>query len=286
MKIAENTVDSALRYFKNALVDLYGVREVSSIARIVFEHLFGLNTIQLVTEKPKRLSESDLVRLIRVVKRLKKEEPLQYILGETEFYGLTFKIHSPVLIPRPETEELVQWVLSDLEKHQSETKVIDLCSGSGCVGISIAKNTTRSSVTCVDIEMAAIRLGKTNAEKLSVHVKFIQCDILNSDIDLQPYQVVVCNPPYVLKSEQKLMAKNVLEFEPGIALFVDDENPLQFYKRIIELVLATGKRKVVFFEINEQLKTKLTNMLQSFRISTFEFRKDLNGKFRLLRLEI
>ena len=216
--------------------------------------------------------------------RLKTHEPIQYILGETQFYGLPFIVTPATLIPRPETEELVDWVVSEFLHHNSELKLLDVGTGTGCIAISLAKNIPNATVSALDISKEALQVASQNAKINKVKVNFMESDIVKVKTLPQKYDVIVSNPPYVRNSEKKKMQKNVLDFEPSSALFVGDDNPLVFYSKITELASKyLNPNGLLFFEINEYLSKELIQLLEKEFFINIELKKDVFGKDRMIK---
>lgn len=288
MKIPDNRVASIGAYFHLQLDELYPKEEVDSFLFLTFSSLKGYSRVDLQLNKEERLSESELLGFIQVVKQLKQFKPVQYILGETEFYGLNFKVNDNVLIPRPETEELVDWIIKDNAANPA-ISILDIGTGSGCIAISLAKNLKNSSVAAIDVSEGALRLARENAALNEVEVQFLKKDILNTDrlSDFGKYKVIVSNPPYVLESEKAQMQPNVLQYEPEIALFVQDNDPLLFYRSILNFSKSClSDNGQVYFEINEGKGDELVSLCKETGFSKCELRKDLRGKYRMLRCSI
>jgi release factor glutamine methyltransferase len=227
--------------------------------------------------------EIDFEKIENIILRLKNAEPIQYILGETEFYGLKLKVNPSVLIPRPETEELVDWIVQS--KLPANCNVLDIGAGSGCIALAIKNQLKKAKVSGLDISENAIETARHNALENRLEVDFFQADILNhSDFIDQKFDVVVSNPPYIRESEKPLMHSNVLDFEPEKALFVPDADPLLFYRTIAEFARKYLKKYgSLFFEINENLGTETVGLLADFGFSDIEIRKDINGKNRMVK---
>jgi len=223
-------------------------------------------------------------QLNTVLERLKKEEPLQYILGTTEFYGYPFIVNKNVLIPRPETEELVSWVLDDIINRDDKITVLDIGTGSGCIPISIKKNLPNASVFGIDISIDAIDVAKENALKNKTEITFLQKDILKTHTLNKEFNIIISNPPYVRELEKKEINNNVLENEPHLALFVKDDNPLIFYSKIADLALLhLTKKGVLYFEINQYLGKETTTMLYEKGFTNVILKKDLFGNDRMIK---
>jgi release factor glutamine methyltransferase len=281
--VQTNKLSNFLPYFHKKLAGMYGEREVDNMFYWVCESKFGLYKFQ-VKQEDKRLTESELLEMRSIVKRLERHEPIQYILGETEFYGCRIKVDSNVLIPRPETEELVNWVLDNVSGKEN---VLDIGTGSGCIPIAIKRKVQKLTVFALDVSAGALSLAKESAELNEVDIRFVERDILKEDVsDLPHLDIIVSNPPYVLASDKQQMNTNVLEFEPHLALFVEDDNPLLFYKRIAQL----GREKLksggmLFFEIHESLGGETKSMLENLGYEDVIVREDMQGKDRMVRCQ-
>ena len=276
-----------LENFHSELDDNYGKEEVNSFFDLLMEHFLGLKRIQLVLNPEYVITNEQKELFLDALVELKNNKPIQYIIGETEFYGLPFKVNENTLIPRPETEELVDWVITSFDKQKEETqfKILDIGTGSGCISISLAKNLPETNVFALDVSKEALQTAKQNAEMNGVEVVFIHDDILNTNFSpLAVFDVIVSNPPYVRNLEKVEIKSNVLDNEPHIALFVDDENPLQFYKAICEFAQNNLKDEgVLYFEINEYLGQEMIQLLKEFGFKSIELKKDLFGKDRMIK---
>jgi len=270
-------VSNILPFFKRELLEVAEQREITSWAYITINYLLGYNRSDCIINSNEELSSEILTRLHQIIKDLKINKPLQYILGKTEFYGLEFKVNKHTLIPRPETEELVDWILQ--EDFES---AIDIGTGSGCISISLAKNSS-AKISAMDISVEALKIAKENSGNNQVIIDFIQKDILKADT-LPEVDLIVSNPPYVLNSEKVEVKNNVLEFEPSMALFVEDEDPLIFYKKISELAfMSLNDNGKLFFEINEQFGNEIVSMLSHIGFVDIELKKDANSKDRMIK---
>jgi release factor glutamine methyltransferase len=242
-----------------------------------FEVSMALDTIV----SAKNITAFDMAML-----RLKKQEPIQYILGTTEFYGLTFKVNEHTLIPRPETEELVDWVLSNLHDQDSVLDILDIGTGSGCIAISLAKNIPTARVSGLDISEKALEVAQENAVKNQVLVSFCKKDILETTALKNKYDVMVSNPPYVRQLEKKAMNVNVLDYEPGVALFVPNEDPLLFYRKITQLAMVSLQtRGWLYFEINEYLSKEMDVLLKDIGFANIEIKKDFREVPRMIKCQ-
>jgi release factor glutamine methyltransferase len=227
--------------------------------------------------------------ILKSLELLKQQKPIQYILGETEFYGLPFKVNENTLIPRQETEELVEWIINEFGTRNSEFRILDIGTGSGCIAVSLAKNLPNAKVYALDVSREAIKVAKENAKLNSLDIEFIEADILSvCHADLvsgsHKFDVIVSNPPYVRNLEKELMQSNVLENEPHLALFVENENPLQFYKAITDFAISNLNQKgVLFFEINEYLGKEMIQLLSDSHFKDIELKQDMFKKDRMIR---
>ena len=275
--------------FVDALTGIYPPEELQSFFSILSEAYLGLSRIEVALQPNKEILEGEGLSFDRAIQQLKNFEPIQYIVGETEFFGLKFKVDRSVLIPRPETEELVNWIIN--ETQSKETTILDIGTGSGCIAITLAHQLTKTEVSAMDISKDALKIAKQNALTNKVNINFIELDVIqfeNSDeLDFHKdskFDLIVSNPPYVKASEKELMQANVLRYEPEIALFVEDEDPLLFYRRIAQLSKDYLKPEgVLFFEINEYLGKGMKEMLEVEGFSNIEIKKDIFEKDRMIK---
>ena len=278
------------RYYASELEKIYDPNEANALIMILLEHYFSINRVKMALEPELRLSESELLTLHFAVKELLKNRPIQYIIGETEFCGMRFMVDENVLIPRPETEEMVKMIVSRRDKAclvPTGCDVLDIGTGSGCIAISLAKMIQNSVVTAVDVSEKALEIAKKNAEANDVNVRFILDDILNPQnkelIDNQ-YDIIVSNPPYVCDSEKTEMRANVLDYEPSTALFVSDNDPLIFYRKILEFAQKELKPDgEVWFEINEKFGEEMKNLCLDMGFKNAEIIKDFRERDRIVR---
>ena len=230
------------------------------------------------------MTEAELELFNEALLKLKKHEPLQYIIGETEFYGFPIKVASGVLIPRPETEELVDWVYQDFKKNNASISILDIGTGSGAIAVSLAKLITQASVSAIDFSTKALAIAKDNAALNSVKINWIEQDILSTGGLEQSYDVIVSNPPYVRNLEKVEIQSNVLNYEPHEALFVADDNALIFYKKIATLAFQSLKQNgILYFEINEYLGDETLELVKNSGFKNVELRNDFAGKPRMLK---
>jgi len=271
--------------FLNLLKDEYPVQEVNSFFNLLTECYLGMSRLDFALRPEKELSSIEIEKFESAIHRLSLHEPIQYIIGETEFFGLKFKVDEHVLIPRPETEELVQWLLDDIRelKNPSNLKILDIGTGSGCIAISLAKNLPNAEIFALDISEKALKTAKENAGLNKVKVNFIQADILNLEALAGKFDIIVSNPPYVREMEKTEMHRNVLENEPDLALYVKDTDPLIFYKKITKLAEESLiKEGNLYFEINQYLANETEEILKNFGFKT-GLKKDIFGNYRMLR---
>lgn len=280
--------------FKSSLEGLYPSEEVKSFFDILADKYLSLSRIQIALKPDAKVSEDNSERFEKAILRLKKQEPIQYIIGETEFYGLLFKVNQHTLIPRPETEELVEWIVSEqasANQNADPIAILDIGTGSGCIAISLAKNLLNSEVHAVDISSEAIKMARQNAVENGVAVEFFQTDVLKakslpSDAvqSEKRYDIIVSNPPYVRELEKEQMQPNVLEFEPETALFVHDNDPLLFYRVISRLAKTSLKPGgTLFFEINEHFGNEVAALLKDDGFNETEVKQDIYGKDRMVK---
>jgi release factor glutamine methyltransferase len=274
--------------FSESLSETYPKKEIDSFFFILMEEKLKLQRIDTVLNPDFLIDTATVVVLKIILKRLQKEEPIQYILGKTEFYGLPFLVDKNTLIPRPETEELVEWILSEIQKIQGGNQktplaILDIGTGTGCIPITLAKNTVNTVITAIDISAAALRVAKKNAVLNSVPVNFIMLNILKTTQLPQKYNLIVSNPPYVRELEKVEISANVLENEPHLALFVANKNPLVFYDKIADLAKQQlNENGMLFFEINQYLGKETVKMLEEKGFQNIQLKKDLSGNDRML----
>lgn len=271
--------------FTEELSDLYPSEEIQSFFSILSEKYLNLSRVQITLEAEKEIDSAILQKFETTVKKLKKHEPIQYIVGDTEFYGLPFKVNKNTLIPRPETEELVEWIIEDsVSEKRTDYNILDIGTGSGCIAITLAKELPNATVSALDYSYEALQVAEENAKLNNVSVRFFQKDILKTGTLSQQYDVIVSNPPYVRELEKLKMKDNVLKFEPASALFVSNADPLLFYRTIARLSLRYLKpHGKLYFEINEYLSNELVESLKKEGYPNIELKKDFKGKDRMLQ---
>ncbi len=281
------TIKDLRTSFTSTLMKIYEPEEVLSFFYMLSEKILGLRRVDVAINLHKELSVEEVSSFAEAERRLKMQEPLQYIIGDTAFYGLHFLVNANVLIPRPETEELVDWIVRDHQNLNTKLKILDIGTGSGCIAISLAKNIPGIEVHAMDISDKAIKVAKENAERNGVVIKFIHADVLKAQDLQEDYDVIISNPPYVRELEKQEMRQNVLDNEPAQALFVSDQAPLIFYKKITELAKKRlTNNGVLYFEINQYLGNETKRMIESFGFESVILRKDLYGNDRMIRAVI
>ena len=279
------TIRQAVEEIRRQLTGLYPETEIESLTRILFRHYLDFTPTQIHLSHDHELPDAIEKQFRKAVDELKKYRPIQYILGETEFYGLNFELTPDVLIPRPETEELTDWIVREYDRDAT-LSVVDMGTGSGCIAVSLAAHFPNANVWAVDISETALIVARRNARKNRVTVNFLLKDILNDNLknfEHGFFDVVVSNPPYVTPSERQQMQPNVLEYEPHCALFTPVDDSLIFYRRIAEFGLKCLKdRGKIFFEINETFSKETADILEQYGYSDIIMRKDINGKWRMI----
>jgi release factor glutamine methyltransferase len=272
--------------FIQALLPIYDEGEAESFFYLILEEKQQLKRIDLALDPKLIFLEEELALWNSILEQLKLEIPIQYLLGSTSFYGLDFEVNENVLIPRPETEELVEWIIKGNPKIEGfkDLKILDIGTGSGCIAISLAKNMPNAKVYAIDISEKALATAKKNALLHKVDVTFITQNILETEDLKQQFDIIVSNPPYVRNLEKQEIKKNVLDNEPHLALFVEDDDALLFYKKIAALaqknLLENGQ---LFFEINQYLGKETITLLEKMNFKNIELRKDIYGNDRMIR---
>jgi len=271
--------------FHKELDALFPLEELDRFFYILIEAYYDVSRLNLAMDPDLEADDERLI--LGALEDLKTQKPIQYILGETEFYGLTFKVNENTLIPRPETEELVSWVLKEAPLDR-DINILDIGTGTGCIAISIAKKLPKAKVFALDVSKAALEVAKQNADLNQVDITFINEDVLSVDEkgfnENSKFDIIVSNPPYVRQLEKKMMQANVLDNEPHLALFVDDENPLQFYEAITGLAVKhLNKKGILFFEINEFLGNEMIQLLKANHFKNIQLKQDIFKKDRMIK---
>jgi release factor glutamine methyltransferase len=302
------TIKDVFVEYRTGLVKLYVANEIETITLFVINEISGLSKTKIKAFPEQEISAAQSEKLSDILLELKTGKPVQYILGMTEFYGLPFKVNPSVLIPRPETEELVEWALSSVggpdsyREQFAEGRILDIGTGSGCIAISLKKNLPGFEVSAIDVSTAALETAKENAELNHVDVEFIKADILNlkSEIEIpkrrspleplkkisnsEKFEIIISNPPYVTLHDKTQMHTNVTDFEPHTALFVPENDPLVFYKAIADFALShLAPNGLLFFEINESYGKEIVDLLAAKNFKNIELRTDITGRNRFIK---
>lgn len=296
------TLKNFRTYFTDTLQEIYLKTEIDTFFFLLIEEKLNLQRVDTVMQPDFLIADANLSELKIILKRLQKEEPIQYILGNTEFYGLPFKVNKNTLIPRPETEELVEWIIREVTELQSNKvakldmdatstmneeksiSIIDIGTGTGCIPISLAKNLNNVKISAIDVSSEALIVAQQNATLNNVDISFLEMDILETKELPQKYNLIVSNPPYVRELEKVEISNNVLENEPHLALFVEDDNPLIFYSKIADLAkIHLKKEGLLFFEINQYLGKETVAMLKHKGFNSIKLKKDLFGNDRMVK---
>ncbi len=290
MFVQANTLQAIKAYYQNRLAGIFSDNEIKLILKSAAYKRLNISDQEFVMAEKVKLSESDLLYFRSIVKRLIADEPAQYILGETEFYGLQLKTDQRALIPRPETEELVHWIAGEI-KDGNDLSIADFCSGSGCIALALKSVFPGATVYALELSAGAIELIQENSRSTKKTLEIMHIDVLGDDVvsNLTPasLDIIVSNPPYIGRSESGSMSANVLKFEPEMALFVEDEDPLIFYRKIARdgkiLLKPNG---ALYFEINENFGKEVAELLNQEGFVNIELRKDLQGKDRMIRAKL
>lgn len=267
------------------LGSMYPKSEINSIFKLIIEFYLNYDAAEIVLQANNKLKEIASDKILQALNRLKTKEPIQYVIGQTLFFNLTFRVDSNVLIPRPETEELVQWILSNVQTNKANHRlqILDIGTGSGCIAISLAKNISNADVFAIDISKPALKIAKENAINNKVTINFLNVDILNTTSLPQKFDIIVSNPPYVKLQEKKIMHENVLLHEPNVALYVSNKEPLIFYKKITDLASKyLTKKGKLYFEINQYLGAETIQLIKSKGFNTIILKKDFLRNDRMI----
>ena len=269
--------------FIKTLIDYYAETEIVSFFNLLSADILKMQRIDIAQNLYAVISGKKQEKFQNAVNKLKNYIPIQYITGNTEFYNLTLKVNAATLIPRPETEELVAWIIND-QNNKQNISILDVGTGSGCIAIALAKNLPEAKVFALDVSEKALRIARQNAVDNGVTIEFIEADIFDVDLGNLQFDVIVSNPPYVRELEKETMSPNVLNHEPHLALFVKDDDPLLFYRSIVEVANNTLKSKgFLYFEINEFLGNLTRQLVQKLNYSNIELKKDLFMKDRMIK---
>lgn len=277
----EVTVRELARELERRLDPIYGSGEARAMVRLIFHHLKGWDATQLIINDTLPVSQRMLDECAGILRRLEQHEPLQYILGEARFYGMDFKVTPAVLIPRPETAELVDVIVRD--NQRDDLHVLDIGTGSGAIAVALARNLPFTDVTAMDISLQALDVARANARALHARISFLHADIFDWQPPRHLFDIVVSNPPYICEKEKAEMDANVLDYEPSTALFVPDDDPLRYYARIADVSLrALRPGGKLYFEINPLYVRQLTDMLTDKGYVDVESWRDSQGRIRFV----
>lgn len=269
--------------FTKELTEIYPQTEIRTFLNWLAEAYLSWNTTQVLLNSQQELAEEKVQLFQAALSELKKQKPIQYVLGETEFFGLPFKVNKSVLIPRPETEELVDWILEDFKNAPKEIHVAEIGTGSGCISISLAKYYSYFKVDAYDVSAEALAVAQQNAKLNNAQVQFIEQDVLTLEVLPNQVDLIVSNPPYVKKDESKSIKTNVLDYEPHLALFVENDSAFVFYKKIIELALAQEKVPTVYVEINQALGEETKALFIHAGFKKVILKKDIFNNPRMIK---
>jgi release factor glutamine methyltransferase len=276
-------MQKAIHLINSKLKGLYPENEIKSFTRLILEKLTGYSFAEIIVNKNTQFSQEQHKFIENFIDKLQNNVPIQYILGETEFFGLPFYVNESVLIPRPETEELVDWIRNDNNRN-ADLQILDIGTGSGCIAITLKHEFPNSKVDAFDISEQALKTAQLNAYHNELDVNFSIVDILNTSASETRWDIIVSNPPYVTEKEKTAMLPNVLEHEPHLALFVPNNNPLLFYRKIAlfaqNQLQPNGK---LYFEINREAGKTCLNLLSEMGFHGIELRKDISGNDRMMR---
>lgn len=282
MRIASNRIEDILKFALQELEGIYSEKEIKQMTYSLITHFCNIPKTSILANNQQAVLESELLKLNFAIKDLKKEKPLQYIMGYTDFYNIKINLNHKVLIPRPETEELVDMIIKE-NKERKDIKIADLGCGSGAIALALKNNIPYSEIWAFDIDDNAINQTKENAQSLNLDINIEKKDLLKDNFNDYNFDIIVSNPPYVMEKEKSLMRDNVLNHEPHQALFVKDENPLIFYQAIERIAQKNLKPKgKIYMEINESLSESTKNVFKDYDTKII---KDLFGKYRFIRAE-
>lgn len=273
-------------HFTDTLINIYPKTEIDSFFFLLMDEYLSLKRIDITLNPDFKIESDKILILNKALERLKKEEPIQYIFGHTEFYGYPFLVDKNTLIPRPETEELVEWILNEVKtlKQEKTLNILEIGAGTGCIPISLAKNLPNASIYSIDVSPDALKIAKKNATLNKVNINFIEADILQTETLPKKFDIIVSNPPYVRELEKVEIKNNVLKNEPHLALFVSDKKPLIFYDKIADLAKYNlAKNGLLFFEINQYLGKETVELLEEKGFTSIELRKDFSKNDRMIK---
>ena len=274
-----------LRYYFFNQLNVFSKSEINTLFKLLCEDILEIKPHQIIINAENRVLDSDLNSFFDAINRLKLNEPIQYIMGYSYFFGNKIKLSPSVLIPRPETEELISWIFEHYQPFE-KLKILELGTGSGCIAVTLAKHFINSKVFALDISDYALEVARFNSESNNTNVIFFKADILNLGVLDENYDIIVSNPPYVTKREMSKMSHNVLDYEPHLALFVEDSNPLIFYKSIKKIILSNlSPNGHCFLEINESYGDELMQLYEDLSFDSVVLRKDNFNKNRMIKIK-
>ena len=276
------------KHFFDSLQDIQDEQEIESFFFILTEYFHNLKRVDVALNPNFEISEDEVQKWNATLVDLQQEKPIQYITGEAWFYGLRFEVNENTLIPRSETEELVEWILnSSITQHPTPINILDIGTGTGCIPISLKANLPQANVSAIDVSEQALEVAKRNAASNKAEINFIQANILEVQDLNQHFDIIVSNPPYVRNLEKQEIKKNVLDYEPHLALFVEDNDALLFYRKIAQLALLNlTPNGLLFFEINQYLGNETVDLLESLGFKNIELKKDIYGNDRMIKCSI
>ena len=284
MQVKSNKIKDIRNHYLSRLKKIYPEQEAKKLLEIIFEDLLGISSAEMFTSPEMRISESEMLTIHFAVRDLLKNRPVQHITGKTVFYGLKITVNESVLIPRPETEELVAWILSEAYQKPG-LRVLDIGTGSGAIALALKNERPGWDVWALDNSEKALETARKNARVNNLRIHFLQTDILDeiSRKNLSAFDIIVSNPPYVTESDKAEMQPNVLEFEPAEALYVPDEDPLKYYREISGFAPRNlRKHGEIFFEINEKFGREMIQLLEDSGFINIRLRKDLRNRHRMI----
>jgi release factor glutamine methyltransferase len=287
MRIRSNQYRSVMQFAMKELQGIYPLEEIKALMYWLFDEYLGVDKSQYILNPQKGMSESELLLFHFAIKDLKKGKPIQYIIGHTFFYGLKILVNEHTLIPRPETEELVEWVLENTKDEEPPLKILDLCTGTACICIALAHKMPEHQFWGGDFKYEILDLAGKNASFHKKEINFFKIDLINDVFTkTHEFDIIAANPPYVLESEKQQMHQNVLAYEPKSALFVSNSNPLLFYDKILDFAVLNLKNSgTVFFEINENKSLDIEYLLLKRAFHNIEFKNDFSGKIRFVKAQ-
>jgi release factor glutamine methyltransferase len=272
--------------FSKEMGKLYSAAEVQTILSYILIDAIGIPKLTILSQPDHKLDTVQAEKAVSFLSDLKKGVPVQYLIGKAHFYGMMLKVTPDVLIPRQETEELADWIIKDTEKEQG-LRILDVCTGSGCIALALKKYRRDFAITAIDVSEKALKVAEENAKSLNLDITFKKANALTwgDEMKDEEYDIIVSNPPYILSSDKDNVRKNVLMYEPHLALFVSDEKPLLFYESIGGYAKKM-RPVIVYFEINEDLGEEVMELMKKLGFKEITLKPDLNGKNRMLKCSI